>query len=77
MSGTESDDDDLAEAAERLEVALERIAQAAQQGMIGLPAGLETESSAQRLKVSPEVHEIAARLDQLIAELRAALARAG
>ena len=75
MSGTEPDDP--AEAAERLEAALERIAQAAQQGMMGVAAGDETESSAQRMKVSPEVHEIAARLDQLIAELRAALARAG
>ncbi|MBV9252113.1 MAG: hypothetical protein JO227_23075, partial [Acetobacteraceae bacterium] len=58
MSGTEPDDP--AEAAERLEAALERIAQAAQQGMIGLAAGDATESSAPHMKVSPEVHEIAA-----------------
>ena len=57
-----ADDDDPVEAARRLEQALERIARAAQ------PSGIAPTG-----EMAPTV-EVAARLDALIAQLRAALA---
>jgi hypothetical protein len=60
-----SDTEDPETAAERLETALERIAQAAMRG--------EARESEQSRDQSPHTEEVAARLDELIDRLRTAL----
>lgn len=63
------DSDDPEDAAARLEAALERIARLAG----SLPAQPTPDSAADSADVSAPVDEIAARLDDLIDRLRAAL----
>lgn len=65
-----SESDDAAEAAARLEAALERIA-----ALAGArpPAASRLDDAADPAEPAPPVDEIAARLDSLIDRLRAAL----